>query len=99
MKFQRVLVVAIAGAVLTLGGCTGGGWRRSRAAATGRDPHAHARAPTVFGTGTTFADGVFSVDVPTPDGRTRTLDSVRHLEGSWARFPPPDPVQPDHSSP
>ena len=96
MKFQRVLVVAIAGAVLTLGGCTGGGGDEA-------GPLPPVEIPTLtpepqpFRIGTAFADGVFSVDVPTPDGGTRTLDTVRHLEGSWARFLP-RPVQPDHSS-
>ena len=96
MKFQRVLVVAIAGAVLTLGGCTGGGGDAA-------GPLPPVEIPTLtpepqpFRTGTAFADGVFSVDVPTPNGGTRTLDTVRHLEGSWARFLP-RPVQPDHSS-
>ena len=53
--------------------------------------------PQPFRTQTSFADGVLSVDVPTPDGRTRTLDTVRDLDGTWGRFLP-RPVQPDHSS-
>ena len=53
--------------------------------------------PQPFRTGTSFVDGVLSVDVRTPDGQTRTLDTVRHRESSWARFLP-RPVQPDHSS-
>ena len=93
MKFQRVLVVAVAGAVLTLGGCIGGGG----------EPLPAVEIPTLtpepqpFRTGTTFADGVFSIDVPTQDRGTRTLDSVRHREGSWGLFLP-RPVQPGHSS-
>ncbi len=96
MKFQRVLVVAIAGAVLTLGGCIGGGGDEA-------EPLPAVEIPTLtpepqpFRTGTTFADGVFSIDVPTPDRGTRTLDSVRHREGSWGLFLP-RPVQPGHSS-
>ena len=96
MKFQPVLVVAIAGTVLTLGGCGGGGTDRA-------EPLPPVEIPVLapesqpFQTGTSFADGVFSVDVPTPDGGTRTLDTVRHREGSWGRFLP-RPVQPGHSS-
>ena len=94
MKFQRVLIVAMAGAVLTLSGCA------SRDEAGPLPP---VELPTLtpepqpFRTGTSFADGVLSIDVRTPDGGTRTLDTVRHLEGTWGRFLP-RPVQPNHSS-
>ena len=53
--------------------------------------------PQPFRTGTTFADGVLSVDVPYHDGRTRTLDTVRHQDGSWGIYLP-RPLQPGHSS-
>ena len=96
MKFQPVLVVAIAGTVLTLGGCGGGGTDRAEPLPPVEIP-ALAPESQPFRTGTSFADGVFSVDVPTPDGGTRTLDTVRHREGSWGRFLP-RPVQPGHSS-
>ena len=92
MTFQRVLAAAMAGAVLALGGCTGGD-----------DPPTPVVIPTLtpepqpFRTGTSFADSVFSVEVRTPDGGTRTLDTVRDIEWTSALFLP-RPVQPDHSS-
>ncbi len=76
MKFQQVLVVAIAGAMLTLNGCSGGDQA---------EPLPPVEIPALmaesqpFRTGTSFADGVLSVDVRIPDGGTRTLDSVRHF--------------------
>ena len=53
--------------------------------------------PQPFRTQTSFVDEVLTVDVRFDDGRTRTLNSVRHLEGSWGLFLP-RPVQPNHSS-
>ena len=53
--------------------------------------------PQPFRTGTTFADGILSIDVRYPDGQTRTLDTVRHLERSWGLYLP-RPVQPNHSN-
>ena len=53
--------------------------------------------PQPFRTQTAFVDNVLSVDVRYPDGRTRTLNSVRDLDGSWARFLS-RPTQPNHSS-
>ncbi len=94
MKFQQVLVVAIAGAMLTLNGCSGGDQA---------EPLPPVEIPALmaesqpFRTGTSFADGVLSVDVRIPDGGTRTLDSVRHFEWTSARFLP-RPVQPGFSS-
>ena len=94
MKFQRVLVAAMAGAVLALGGCAG----RDEAG-----PLPPVEIPTLtpeaqpFRTVTSLADGVLSIDVRTPDGGTRTLDTVRNLELTWGRFLP-RPVQPNHSS-
>ena len=96
MKFQRVLAVAMAGAVLTLSGCAG----RDEDEAGPLPPveiPALTPEPQPFRTQTSFADGVLSVDVPTPDGRARTLDTVRDLDGTWGRFLP-RPVQPNHSS-
>ena len=92
MRFQRVLVVAVAGAVLTLGACS-----------SGDGPLPPVTIPTLtpesqpFRTGTSFADGVLSIDVRTPDGRTRTLDTVRNIEWTSGLFLP-RPVQPNHSS-
>ncbi len=94
MTFQRALAVTMAGAVLILGGCGGGDQ-------TGSLPPVEIPELTPeaqpFRTHTTFVDHVLSVDVRTQDGRIRTLDTVRHLDGSWGRFLP-RPVQPGHSS-
>ncbi len=96
MELQRVLAVAMAGAVLALSGCTG----RDEDEAGPLPPveiPVLTPEPQPFRTQTSFADGVLSVDVPIPDGRTRTLDTVRDLDGTWGRFLP-RPVQPNHSS-
>ena len=53
--------------------------------------------PQPFRTRTTFVDDVLSVDVRYHDGRTRTLDTVRHRDGSWGLWLP-RPLQPNHSS-
>ena len=54
-------------------------------------------APQPFRARTTFVDNVLGIDVRYHDGRTRTLDTVRHWESSWALFLP-QPSQPNHSS-
>ena len=96
MELQGVLAVTMAGVVLALSGCAG----RDEDEA---GPLLPVEIPTLtpesqpFRTQTSFVDGVLSVDVPTPDGRTRTLDTVRDLDGTWGRFLP-RPVQPNHSS-
>ena len=96
MKFQRVLVVAIAGLGLTLGGCTGGNEDEAGPLPPVEIP-ALTPEPQPFRTGTSFVDGVLSIDVPTSDGRIRTLDTVLNLEWTSELFLP-RPVQPDHSS-
>ncbi len=53
--------------------------------------------PQPFRTRTTFVDNVLSIDVRYHDGRTRTLDTVRHYENSWGLYLP-RPLQPGHSS-
>ena len=53
--------------------------------------------PQPFRAQTSFVDGVLSVTVPTKDGQTRTLDSIRDFEGTWGRFLP-RPKQPNHSN-
>ena len=53
--------------------------------------------PQPFRAQTSLVDGVLSVTIPTPDGRTRTLDTIRDFEGTWGLFLP-RPVQPNHSS-
>ncbi len=53
--------------------------------------------PQPFRTQTTFVDGVLSINVRYHDGRTRTLDTTRHREQSWAVHLP-RPTQPDYSS-
>ena len=96
MELQRVLAVAMAGVVLILSGCTG----RDEDEAGQLSP---VEIPTLtpesqpFRTQTSFADGVLSVDVPTPDGQTRTLDTVRDTDWTGGGFLP-RPVQPNHSS-
>ncbi|MDE0059380.1 MAG: hypothetical protein OXP07_14755 [Defluviicoccus sp.] len=96
MKFQRVLVLAMAGAALTLGGCTGGGVEEAEPLPPVEIPELTTE-PQPFRTGTSFADGVLGIDIRTPDGGTRTLDTVRDIEWTSALFLP-RPVQPDHSS-
>ena len=54
-------------------------------------------APQPFRTRTTFVDGVLSIDVRYHDGRTRTIDSDRNHDSSWALLLP-RPLQPGHSS-
>ena len=53
--------------------------------------------PQPFRTQTTFVDNVLSVDVRYHDGRTRTLDTIRHRQASWGLYLP-RPLQPNHSS-
>ena len=53
--------------------------------------------PQPFRTRTTFVDNVLSVDVRYHDGRTRTLDTDRHRDGSWGLYLP-RPLQPGHIS-
>ena len=96
MKFHRVLVIAAAGAALTLSGCTG---RDGDEAGPLPPVVIPALAPEAqpFRTGTSFADGVLSVDVRLPDGGIRTLNTVRDTEWTSGLFLP-RPVQPGHSS-
>ena len=108
MKFRRMLALAMVGAALALSGCTdrdGAGPPPSTARPLPpvAKPLPPVEIPALipesqpFRTGTTFTDGVFSVDVPTPDGRTRTLNTVRDIEWTSALFLP-RPIQPGHSS-
>ena len=96
MMFQRVFVAAMAGAVLVLSGCGGGGNDEA-------GPLPPVEIPTLtpesqpFRTATSFVEGVFSVDVQLPDGGTRTLNTIRDFDATWARFLP-RPLQPNHSS-
>ena len=53
--------------------------------------------PQPFRTQTTFVDNVLSVDVRYHEGRTRTLDTVRHQQASWGLYLP-RPLQPGHTS-
>ena len=53
--------------------------------------------PQPFRAQTSFVDGVLSIAVPTEDGRTRTLDTVRNVDASWGLYLP-RPLQPNHSS-
>ncbi len=95
MTFQRVFVGAMAGAVLIVSGCGGGGDEAG--------PLPPVEIPTLtpepqpFRTATSFVEGVFSVDVQLPGGGTRTLNTIRDFDASWGRFLP-RPLQPNHSS-
>ena len=53
--------------------------------------------PQPFRTRTTFVDNVLSIDVRYHEGRTRTLDTVRHQQASWGLYLP-RPLQPGHTS-
>ena len=53
--------------------------------------------PQPFRAQTGWVDGVLSVTVPTEDGRTRTLDSIRDFEATWGLFLP-RPKLPNHSN-
>ena len=54
-------------------------------------------SPQPFRTRTAFVDNALRIDVRYHDGRTRTLDTVRHQERSWGLYLP-RPSQPGHSS-
>ena len=101
MKFRQVLIVTTAGAVLTLSGCAGVGGEGMDEAEPEPLPPIEIPAltpePQPFRTQTSFADGVLSIDVPTPDGPTRTLNTARDVDLTWGLFLP-RPVQPNHSS-
>ncbi|MDE0330610.1 MAG: hypothetical protein OXL41_01965 [Nitrospinae bacterium] len=79
--------------VLLTAGCFGGGGSPPPPIST----PTLTPAPQPFRTQTTFVDNVLSVDVRYHDGRTRTLDTVRHHEASWGIYLP-RPLQPNHSS-
>ena len=89
MKLLTLIVLFI---LSLTAGCTGGGSPPPPIPTPTLEP-----APQPFRTRTTFIDNVLSVDVRYHGGRTRTLDTVRHLDGSWGRFLP-RPLQPNHSS-
>ena len=79
--------------VLLTAGCIGGGGSALPPVPT----PTLAPAPQPFRTKTTFVDNVLGVDVRYHDGRTRTLDTLRHRDYSWG-FYLPSPLQPGHSS-
>ena len=97
---RRMFAVAVAGALLTLSGCAGGGEVADGEEAAPLPP---VEIPVLtpeslpFRTATSFVDSVLRIDVPTPGGSTRTLDTVRDVHWTGAAFLP-RPVQPDHSS-
>ena len=95
MKHLHSFFVAAAAAVLILGGCAGGPEEEAGPLPPVEIPELTPEAQP-FRTATSFTDGVLGVDVPTPGGGTRTLDSVRDLAFTWARFLPRS-VQPGHS--
>ncbi|MDE0047570.1 MAG: hypothetical protein OXU19_17205 [bacterium] len=94
MKFQRALVVAMAGVAMILGGC--GGSDQAGSLPPIEIPELAPEAQS-FRAHTSFVDHVLSVAVRYHDGRSRTLDTVRHREASWGIYLP-RPMQPGHSS-
>ena len=100
MKVRMKRFILILLLLLLTAGCVGGG---SGGGSVDSSPPPPIPTPTLtpvpqpFRTGTTFVGNVLSVDVRYHDGRTRTLDTDRHRDGSWARFLP-RPLQPGHSS-
>ncbi len=92
MRDQRMLIMVVAGWIMVLSGCLGSGGSLPDIPIPTLTP-----IPQPFRTGTTFVDGVLSVDVRSPDGRTRTLNAARHMERSWGLYLP-RPVQPNFSS-
>ena len=74
-------------------GCTGGGGSPPPPIPT----PTLTPVPQPFRTQTTFVDNVLSVDVRYHGGRTRTLDTDRHRDGSWGLYLP-RPLQPGHIS-
>lgn len=88
-------MVVMAGWILAisgyLGGCGGGGSLPPIEIPT------LTPVPQPFRAQTNWVDGVLNVTVPTSDGQTRTLDSIRDVEGTWGRFLP-RPKQPNHSN-
>ena len=92
MRNQRMRMVVMAGLILALSGCLGSGGSLPDIPIPKLTP-----VPQPFRAQTSFADGVLSVTVPTPDGQLRTLDTIRDLEGTWGRFLP-RPAQPNHSN-
>jgi len=100
MRFRRMLVVAMAGALLTLSGCAGVGKVADEEEAAPLPPVVIPElTPEAqpFRTATSFVDGVLSIDVPTPGGPTHILDTVRDVDWTGGSFLP-RPVQPGHSS-
>ena len=99
MRFRRMPTVAVAGVLLTLSACAGGG----EVADDETAPLPPVEIPVLtpesqpFRTATSFADGVLRIDVPTPGGPARTLDTLRDIEWTAALFLP-RPVQPNHAS-
>ena len=90
MRNQRMLMVVMAGWILALSGCGGGSLPDVPIPEL-------TPVPQPFRAQTSLVDGVLSVTVPTPDGQARTLDTVRHQDGSWGIYLP-RPLQPGHSS-
>ncbi len=91
MQRNRVIIVVMAGWIMALSGCGGGG-SLPDIPIPELTPE-----PQPFRVQTSWIDGVLSVTVPTEDGQTRTLDTVRHRDRTWGRFLS-RPLQPNFSS-
>ncbi|MYA28306.1 MAG: transferrin-binding protein-like solute binding protein [Nitrospira sp. SB0666_bin_27] len=92
MQKHRVTMVVMAGWIMALSGCLGSGGSLPDIPIPELMPE-----PQPFQVQTSLVDGVFSVTVPTEDGRTRTLNTIRDVEDTYGRFLP-RPVRPNHSS-
>ena len=86
-------MLAMAGWMMILSGCLGGGG--------GSLPDIPipelTPEPQPFQAQTSLVDGVLTVTITTPDGRTRTLNAIRDIEATAGRYLP-GPVQPNHSN-
>ena len=92
MRNQRILVVVMAGWILALSGCFGGGGGLPDIPIPELTPE-----PQPFRAQTSLVDGVLSVTISTPDGQTRTLNSIRDFEATYGRYLP-RPVQLNHTN-
>ena len=91
MQHRRVIMLIMAGSMMALSGCGGGG------SLPDIPIPELTPVPQPFRAQTSLVDGVLSVTVTTPDGQLRTLDTVRDFERTWGRFLP-RPAQPNHSN-
>ncbi len=103
MTVRCAFAAGMLGASLALVGCTSGSRDEAMSLPAAKllppveIPELTPEAQPFRKTGTSFVDGVLSIDVPIAGNRTLTLDTVRDLERTWGLYLP-RPVQPGHSS-